>query len=77
MFQADSGKVGSVRSAFLIALFVVLTNWSCANYKQGDLQPIPESVIILVLGLGGLKGYQGYTDKPLTTPPKSDTIKTE
>mgnify|MGYP006871772814 CR=1 FL=1 len=78
MFQADSGKVGSVRVAFLTTLFVVLANWSCINYKQGDLQAIPESVIVLVLGLGGFKAYQGYTDKPsLTNSLKPDSIKPE
>ena len=76
MFQADSGKVGSVRVAFLVSLFVVLANWSCVNYQKVELQPIPESVVLMVLGLGGFKAYQGYTDKPLTNPPKSDTIKT-
>ena len=75
MFQADSGKVGAVRVAFLVSLFAVLANWTIINYQKGELQSIPESVIVLVLGLGGFKAYQGFTDKPLTTPPKSDTLK--
>ena len=74
MFQADSGKVGAVRVAFLISVFVVLTNWSIVTYQKSELQPIPESVIVLVLGLGGFKAYQGFTDKPLTTPSKSVTL---
>lgn len=77
MFQADSGKWGAVRVAFLLTLFTVLANWTTINYQQGELQPIPESVIILVLGLGGFKAYQGFTDKPLTTPPIPDTLKPE
>ena len=74
MFQADSGKWGAVRVAFLLTLFVVMANWTSVNYQKGELQPIPESVIVLVLGLGGFKAYQGFTDKPLTTPPKSVTL---
>ena len=77
MFQADSGKVGAVRVAFLVSLFVVLANWSYMTYQKTELQPIPESVIVLVLGLGGFKAYQGFTDKPLTTPPTPDTLKPE
>lgn len=74
MFQADSGKWGAVRVAFLLTLFTVLANWTGVNYQKGELQPIPESVIVLVLGLGGFKAYQGFTDKPLTNPPKSATL---
>lgn len=77
MFQADSGKVGAVRTAFLVSLFVILANWSCVNYQKAELQPIPESVIVLVLGMGGFKSFQGFTDKPLTNGGKSDIVKTE
>lgn len=77
MFQADSGKTSSVRTGFLVTVFIVLLNWSYVNYQSQSLNPIPESVIVLVAALGGLKAYQGYSDKPLTTPPKSDTLKPE
>ena len=61
-FQDDNGKVGSIRTAFLVSLFVVLLNWSYVNYQKQELQALPESVVVMVLGLGGVKAYQGYTE---------------
>lgn len=77
MFQADSGKTSSVRVAFVMTLFIVLGSWSYLSIQKEELQPIPESVVVLTLGVGGFKAFQGYNDKPLTKDPPSGNVKPE
>lgn len=64
MFQNSNGKFSSVRIAFLFTVFVVVITWAIVSYKKETFQA-PEQIVILVLGLGGVKAFQGYTDKKL------------
>lgn len=74
IFKGRGDKISSMRVGFLLALVVVLTNWSYANYnKKTELVPIPENAVALVVGLAGAKVWQGYSEakKSDPTPPAS------
>lgn len=53
-----SKKTSSMRVATAYVVFVVLTTWSYTCVKKGDLVPMDESLVALVLGSLAAKAYQ-------------------
>jgi len=69
--QDNEGGLSSMRLAFLtwtLGLFVV---WAGISIRTRTIQPLPESVIILTLGISGTKAVQRFGEKSVETTPTS------
>ena len=77
------GKISSTRVLSLVWGIGVFVVWGIAaiiSVVHGVyvFPPIPESVVTILIAAGGMNVVQRFAEKsPLTTPPRSDTLKPE
>lgn len=67
--QDNSGGLSSMRLIFLtwgLGLFLV---WAGISIRTGTLQPLPDSLIILTLGISGTKAVQRFGEKSVEVTP--------
>lgn len=73
MFKGNSGKISAMRVGFLVTLLVVLLNWSYVNYTTKTINPVPENMVMLVVGLAGAKVTQRFAETIKNEPKRIPT----
>lgn len=69
--QDNSGGLSSMRLVFLVWTLGLFFIWAGISIRTGVLQPLPDSVIILSLGVSGTKAVQRFGEKSVDTTPTS------
>lgn len=60
----ESGGLSSMRVAFLLTIVMVLAGWGYTTFIKKELQPLPDNITTLVIGLGAVKAVQRFGEKP-------------
>ena len=69
--QEKNGKYSAARLGFLLTLLLVMGTWTYTSFKKTELQPVPDSLVTLVIGVGGLKTVQRFGEpKQLDAKPE-------
>lgn len=69
LVQDNSGGLSSMRLVFLTWTLGLFFIWAGISIRTGVLQPLPDSVIILALGVSGTKAVQRFGEKSVETNP--------
>lgn len=71
-FQENNGNYSATRLAFLAWIFGALIIWSIGSFRDKEMQPIPESVTILVGVLMSGKVAQKFQEESGSLPTNSN-----
>lgn len=62
-FEDNSSGLSSIRLAFLLWCAGVLLIWGYTSFAKAEIQPIDNSVVTVLLGLGTTKTIQRFGEK--------------
>lgn len=65
--QDNEGGLSSMRLAFLTWTLGLFLIWAGISIQTHTIQPLPDSLIILTLGISGTKAVQRFGEKSVST----------
>ncbi len=63
IFEDATGKLSSIRVAFLVVVFMTMFNWTFISIKKGEMIPLDTNLVTFIVGLGGVKAVQRFGEK--------------